>query len=399
MVRQSRTIERKKGGAHVARYIVNRSIQVLITFVIFVAATYVLLEAQPGDYAQVYLQNPRLNAEQRERLAANFGLDRPVHERFLIYMANLARGDLGISFQYYPKPVSEVIAERAPRTLVLFVTATIVSFYVGFVTGKILAWQRGGFTEYLITLGGATLFTIFVPWFALLMIWLFAYTLDWFPIGKFITPQLWRRSPVEANVLFNQILIVAFAGSLALCALVAATRRLSSRMRALLRWGGLALALGLAAGYWALNGLSVYVLDILKHIILPVLTLTLVNFAGTMLLTRNSMLETLREDYITTARAKGLPERVIRDRHAARNALLPVVTTLVFALATALGGGIITENIFSWPGMGEALLAASQTSDIPTAMGCVLVVGILALIGHLVVDVLYAYLDPRVRYT
>jgi peptide/nickel transport system permease protein len=358
----------------------------------------VLLEAQPGDYSQTFIDNPRLTPSQREALERNFGLDEPVHVRFTKYVGNLLRGDLGISYQYYPKPVTQVIAERAPRTLVLFITSTVVSFYVGFMAGKVLAWQRGRSLEYAITLGGATLFTIFLPWFALLMIWLFAYTLDWFPIGKFISPQLWRRSPVEANVVFNNLLITALVGTIALVALFTLTRRRRPATRRALRWGGVALLLAVAAGIWALSGLGVYAVDMLWHIILPVLTLTLVNFAGTMLLTRNSMLETLREDYITTARAKGLPEHVIRDKHAARNALLPVVTTLVFALATALGGGIITENIFSWPGMGEALLLSAQTSDIPTAMGCVLVVGILALVAHLVVDVLYAFLDPRIRY-
>jgi len=117
-----------------------------------------------------------------------------------------------------------------------------------------------------------------------------------------------------------------------------------------------------------------------------------------MLLTRNSMLETLREDYILTARAKGLSGRVVRDRHAARNALLPVVTSLVLNLAAVIGGGIITETIFSWPGMGLTLLQAAQQKDIPLAMGALTFVGVLALIAHLVVDVLYAFLDPRIRY-
>jgi peptide/nickel transport system permease protein len=380
------------------RYILGRTLQVLLTFGLFVVLTYVLLEAQPGDYSQTFIDNPRLTPAQREALERNFGLDEPVHVRFTKYIGNLLRGDLGISYQYYPKPVTEVIAERAPRTLVLFITSTIVSFYVGFMAGKILAWQRGRALEYVITLGGATLFTIFLPWFALLMLWLFAYTLDWFPIGKFISPQLWRTAPVEANVVFNNLLLTALVSTIALVALMVATRRRTPHIRRLVRWGGLALLLGAIAATWAWSGLGRYAVDMLWHIILPVLTLTLVNFAGTMLLTRNSMLETLREDYITTARAKGLPEHVIRDKHAARNALLPVVTTLVFALATALGGGIITENIFSWPGMGEALLLSAQTSDIPTAMGCVLCVGILALVAHLVVDVLYAFLDPRIRY-
>jgi peptide/nickel transport system permease protein len=118
-----------------------------------------------------------------------------------------------------------------------------------------------------------------------------------------------------------------------------------------------------------------------------------------MLITRNSMLEVLREDYILTARAKGLPEKIIRNKHAARTALLPVVTALVFALAFAMDGGVITETIFSWPGMGQTLVNAAGVEDIPMVVGALLFTGSLVLGGHLVVDVLYAYLDPRVRYS
>jgi peptide/nickel transport system permease protein len=151
--------------------------------------------------------------------------------------------------------------------------------------------------------------------------------------------------------------------------------------------------------YWVPSGLGRYALNILHHLSLPVLTLTLINFAGTMLLTRNSMLETLREDYITTARAKGLPDHVIRDRHAARNAMLPVVTTFVFSLAAAIGGGVLTETVFSWPGMGSTLIEAAQVQDVPMIMGGLVFVGSLTLLAHLVADVLYALLDPRIRYT
>jgi len=117
-----------------------------------------------------------------------------------------------------------------------------------------------------------------------------------------------------------------------------------------------------------------------------------------MLLTRNSMLETLREDYIMTARAKGLPEKVVRDKHAARNAMLPVITAFVFSLAATLDGGVITETVFSWPGMGLTLLTAATTEDIPMAIGALVFTGGLALTAHLVADILYAYLDPRIRY-
>jgi peptide/nickel transport system permease protein len=132
--------------------------------------------------------------------------------------------------------------------------------------------------------------------------------------------------------------------------------------------------------------------------VLPVATLTLISFAGTMLLTRNSMLETMREDYVMAVRAKGLPERMIRDKHVARNALLPVVTSFVFSLAFAIDGGVITETIFSWPGMGLTLVNAAQSEDLPLAVGAFVFTGIFALVAHLAADILYVFLDPRIRY-
>jgi peptide/nickel transport system permease protein len=150
--------------------------------------------------------------------------------------------------------------------------------------------------------------------------------------------------------------------------------------------------------YFWISPMRKYAGDILHHTILPVGTLTLVAFAGIMLLTRSSMLETLREDYILTARAKGLSEKSIRDRHAARNALLPVVTSLVLALAFVIGGGIVTETVFSWPGIGLLLFQAVLLEDIPLAMGTLSIIAVLALLGHLIADIIYVYLDPRIRY-
>jgi peptide/nickel transport system permease protein len=149
---------------------------------------------------------------------------------------------------------------------------------------------------------------------------------------------------------------------------------------------------------WALNPYGYLAGDILHHLVLPVATLTILNFAGTMLLTRTTMLETLREDYIMAARAKGIPERQVRDQHAARNALLPVFTNLIIALPFIMGGGIITETVFSWPGMGLTLLNASTSGDIPVVMGASLFLGVLSLFAHLISDITYAFLDPRIRY-
>jgi len=380
------------------RYILRRLAQAAVTFFIFITLSYFLLEAQPGDYGQIFLSNPKLTQAQRDALKAVFGLDRPPYERYFRYVTSLFQGNLGISFSNFPRQVVDIIKERAPRTLFLFLTATVVSFAIGFSAGKILAWKRGKFLEYIATVGGVTLYTVFTPWFGLMMIWIFAATLKLLPIGKFITPTLWRESPVEATLLFQQMLITVLIASVGLLLWFWATQRLRPDRRRPIRWLGLLAALAGLAAYWIPTGLTQYILDILYHLVLPVFTLACISFAGTMLLTRNSMLETLREDYIMAARAKGLPEKVIRDKHAFRNAMLPVVTSFVFSLAFAIDGGVITETIFSWPGMGLTLLEAALSQDTPMVMGGLVFTGTLALLAHLVADVLYAYLDPRIRY-
>ena len=149
---------------------------------------------------------------------------------------------------------------------------------------------------------------------------------------------------------------------------------------------------------WAASGTGYLALDILKHMVLPIFTLTLVSFAGTMLLTRSSMLETIREDYVVAARAKGLPEKEVRDRHAARNALLPVVTSLVYSLVFAIDGSVIIEAVFSWPGLGQMLLSAVLAEDLPLVLGAFVFIGLFALVAHFLADVLYVFLDPRIRY-
>ncbi len=379
-------------------YLARRAGQILVTLFLFVTLSFFLIQAQPGNYASFYALNPKLSPEVKAQLEAAFGLDQPAWQQYLTHLKNYLTGDFGISFSHYPRSVVDVILERLPRTVVLFLTATVASFYTGFLLGKAIAWRRGGALEYTATVSGAFLFTVFTPAFALMMIWLFSFKLGWFPLGKFLDPLLWRDAPVAANQVFNNLLLTAGAFSLFVLLALLVARRIGRRQRR--RW--LLPTIGLAAAAipvaWAFSGTGLLGLDIVKHMVLPIATLTLISFAGTMLLTRNSMLETLREDYITAARAKGLPEKVIRDRHAARNALLPVVTSLVFSLAFAIDGGVITEAIFSWPGMGQTLLNAVLSEDLPLALGALVFVGIFALIAHLVADVLYVYLDPRIRY-
>lgn len=384
------------------KYLGKRILQIIITLLLFQIVTYILMDAQPGDIADLLTMNPDIPPGERERLRQDLGLNKPPLERAVTYIGNFYRGDLGVSFSQYPRPVIEIIMERLPRTLVLFLTASIVSFWTGFSTGKVLAWKRGGFIEYSSTLIGVILYTVFTPWFALMMIWLFSVQLGLLPGGKFLDPIKWLNTPegLTANVIFGRMILTASIAAAVMVIGLWLSSRLPRRLKPFGRWTSIIVPYAAAVLYWAVGtgGLGVYAWDILSHLVLPVLTVTLIAYGGNMLLTRTSMLETMREDYILTAKAKGLPEKVVRDKHAARNALLPVWTGLVFSIGSSVSGGIITETIFSWPGIGLTLLNSVQVEDIPLAMGALQITGVLTLVSHLVADVGYAFLDPRIRY-
>ena len=379
-------------------YLIRRAGQMALTLFLIITLTFFLVQAQPGDYATFYALNPDLPPEVREQLKASFGLDKPLWQQYLVHMKNTFTGNFGVSFGHYPRPVLEVLAERLPRTAVLFLSATAVSFYVGFFLGKAIAWRRGGVLEYAATISGATLFTAFTPAFALMMIWIFAFRLGWLPVGKFLNPLIWRGAEVSANHVFSYMLLTAAAFVVFVFLAFLLTRKMrrfgTGRVPVILMGLG-ACAIPIV---WAFTGIGYLALDILRHMILPIATLTLISFAGTMLLTRNSMLETMREDYVMAARAKGLPEKAVRDRHAARNALLPVITSLVYSLIFAIDGSVIIEGVFSWPGTGLTLLEAVRSEDLPLVMGAMVFIGLFSLLAHVIVDILYVYLDPRIRY-
>ena len=383
------------------KFLLGRLVQMAILFVAFLSLVWLLLQLMPGDISDTLVGNPDIPLSARLALKERLGLNEPLWNQYLAYITNFFRGEMGVSFSRYPEEVSTILWNALPRTLVLFLTATIFAYWLGFKTGKLIAWRRGAKTEQGLIVSGIFLQTVFYPWFAIVMLWTFGFFIGWFPIGRFITASLWQGAPYLANDIFGQmILSVVLTGFLYLIArylIRRYSRNLVTQTR-LAQVIGIVLVGGLLL-FWYVNPAQVYVTDIAHHTMLPVITLGLVAFGATMLLTRAAMLETLGEDYILTARAKGLPDSVIRDRHAARNALLPVTTSLVLALAFVIGGGIVTETIFSWPGMGLIFLQAINVSDIPLAVGALSITGVLALFGHLLADILYAVLDPRIRIT
>jgi peptide/nickel transport system permease protein len=381
------------------KFLAGRLVQMAILFVAFLSLVWLLLQAMPGDISDTLIGNPDIPLEARLAMRDRLGLDEPLWNQYITYITNFFRGDMGVSFSRYPQEVAAVLWQALPRTLVLFLTATMLAYWLGFKSGKLIAWNRGRRTEQGLITSGIFLQTVFYPWFAIVMLWTFGYFFGWFPIGRFIDADLWRGAPFDSNVVFGEMIVSVTITMLVYAVGRYLIGRLSNNLvtQARLNQALGILAVGALILFWWVNPAQAYVADIAHHTMLPVITLGLVAFGATMLLTRAAMLETLGEDYILTARAKGLPDNVIRDRHAARNALLPVTTSLVLALAFVIGGGIVTETIFSWPGMGLIFLQAIGVSDIPLAVGALSITGVLALFGHLIADILYAVLDPRIR--
>lgn len=313
--------------------------QIFITALIILVLMFILFRIMPGDPAAMLL-DPKWPKEAKDILRRQYGLDKPLHIQFYLYLKNITKGDFGKSF-YYGEDVFKIIKEKLPNTILLFTTATLLSFFLGFYLGKVIAWRRNTLTENILTFISLFFYSIFIPWFGLIMIWIFSYHLGWFPIGGLLTPEVFL-SP-DATLLKK-------------------------------------------------------ILDVLHHLFLPCFVLTLMSFAGSMLLMRSSMLEVLQEDYIITAYAKGLKENVIRDKHAARNALLPMVTAFTLSLAGSLSGGVLTEVVFSYPGLGRELVSATLNYDYPLAQASFIFLSFVILFANLISDILYAYLDPRVRY-
>ncbi|MBT8350905.1 MAG: ABC transporter permease [Deltaproteobacteria bacterium] len=321
------------------KYIGRRLIQIAIIFFVILTVLFLLFRLAPGDPVS-RMVDPDMTPEDAEHLISQLGLDKPLGIQYLYYLKNFYTGNFGESF-HYGRPVVEIIGDRLPNTILLFTTAIILSALVGVFLGKIASWHKGETTDTVMTIGALATHTIFLPWLGLILIWIFAYKLDWFPITGMLSEEVWLDPD---------------------------------------------------AGFFT------KVMDVIHHMILPLSTLFLIHFGSYLLIMRSSMLETLKEDYIITARAKGLPEKVIQNHHAAPNAALPVVTSVGLSLAFSINGGALTETIFTWPGIGRELVMAVSQNDYPLAQASFLLIAIVVLLSNLVVDTLYAYFDPRIRY-
>ncbi len=382
------------------KYIGKRLLQILILLVIYVAVVFFLLHSMPGGIKAMLTMNPNLTPQARDAILHAFGLDQSLWVQFLTYLKNVFTLNLGISFSFYPASVWSIIAERLPRTIFLFTTATLISFFIGFNSGKSLAWKRGKASEYVATVIGVITYTVFTPLLIFVLIWFFGAYLGILPINQFLNPNLWINVSFDAQTVFLYLLLTVSLVGAAMLFSFAIAQKVSHRVKTkkIIFYTSTAIASALSIFWWAISPYGIYGADIVWHMVLPVLSVTIISYAGTMLVMRDSMLETIKEDFITTARAKGLSDKVVRDKHAARTAMLPVITNFVLSMGFVVSGGVITESLFSWPGMGMTLLNATLGKDYPLASGALIFTGIFVLFAHLVVDIVYAFLDPRIRY-
>ena len=320
------------------KYILSRMIQIIITFFIVMSIIFLLFRVIPSDPTS-FLLTPSMTAEAKETIREQFGLNEPIITQYYLYFKNFFHGNFGNSF-YSGRPVISIIKERMLNSIFLLTTAVILSYIIGITIGKAIAWKRGSKTEKFFVGLGLWFYTMFTPWLGILFLWIFAFKLHLFPLGGMITPEIWLTNPP----------------------------------------------------------LIKKICDLIHHLILPLTTYTLLWFGGRMLLMRNSMLETLKEDYIITARAKGLKEKDIRDKHAARNAMLPIVTAFAISLSFSIAGAVLIETVFSWPGIGRTIVEATLRQDYPLVQGAFTVITIVVLIANFMADIAYAYLDPRISY-
>jgi peptide/nickel transport system permease protein len=309
-----------------------------ITLFAMMTIMFFLFRLLPGDPTMTVVSSAMYPRAQ-EAMKAQFGLDRPLIEQYLIYLRNYATFDFGYSFHSSLK-VNEMLAGRMVNTLILILPSMIVAYGLGVLLGAFLAWSRGGRAEATVVLAATAFQAAPLFWVGMLAILLFSIRLGWFPPGHIVPPgafpePTWRMylSP-----------------------------------------------------------------EFFHHLALPFIVHTAYQICFPMLLMRSSMLNTIGEDFIEFARIKGLRERRILFHHAARNSLLPVATTIPMILGWALAGSVVIETVFSWPGLGLMMVEAVQRSDYPVVQAAFFLIAILTVLGTFVADLIYGLLDPRIVY-
>lgn len=318
------------------QYLTRRLCYSGISFLVCVSLTFFLLHLMPGDYISNYLLwlSNKVPQEAVEQFYHQFGLDLPLYEQYLLYIVNILQGQWGYSYAY-SQPVFSLIMEKLSWSLILLVPATILGILIGTFLGAWSGWKSGGKKDLAIFNIMIIIRAIPEFWWAIMAVMVFSFYLQWFPLG----------------------------------------------------------------GYASISVLStgISIPDVLHHAVLPVTLMAFFIATGNYYVMRNSMIAVIGEDYITTARAKGLDERGILWRHALKNALLPMITITTFECAAIITGNVFVETIFSWPGIGYLTTESLRMRDLPLLEGIFLLDSLFTIGAMLVADILSSMIDPRIR--
>ena len=320
-----------------SRFIGRRIMFAVPTIFALITAVFLMVHSAPGDPISFITGDADMGDEQLAQLRVDYGLDKPLTTQYLIYVGKMFKGDLGSSYRYR-EPVLDLILDRVPATLTLMVPALAIFISLGIILGTFAARHPNSTGDLALT--GVALFGWSVPvfWLGQLLVIIFSLKLGWFPTQGMVNLR-------ASHAGFDRLL------------------------------------------------------DIAIHLALPAMALGVRFLALSTRMTRTGMMQVMRLDYMTTARAKGLPERVVLSRHALPNALLPVITILGMNIGTMLTGSVLVEVVFAWPGMGRLLYDGVLARDYPLITGIILVTSIVVILINLITDILYAVVDPRIRYT
>ena len=303
---------------------------------------FFVLALAPGDPTAAYL-NPNIPAEVVEQLRRNFGLDQPIYVRYFKWLGQFLTGNWGFSFAQ-SRPVADILLEALPNTLILATASLVLVFIVGILIGVLQAVRQYSFIDGFLSVTSLFFYSMPSFWLALMLMLIFA-----------LKAHEWN-------------------------------------------WPIALPPTGVTSVDYDFLSSGAQIRDRIAHLVLPVMTLTLALAAGVARYTRGQMLEVIRQDFVRTARAKGLPERTVIMKHALRNSLIPVVTLLGLYLPLLFSGAVFVEVIFAWPGMGRVIVDAIFQRDYPLVMATSFLFAVMVVLGNLLADVLYAVVDPRIRY-
>jgi peptide/nickel transport system permease protein len=317
------------------RYLFRKSMHAAATLFFVLAFNFVLFRVMPGDPISLLTRSERLTPADVADLRAEYGLDQPLPQQFVNYLGDVLTFDLGVSLRS-GVPVSTLIGERVWPTVLLVGIGTLLATVLGVLIGIKGGWSRGSRFDTTTLYGSLLLYAMPEGWLGMLLLITFAGTLGWLPAGGYQSDE-------------------------------------------------------------SLSGFA-HVIDVANHLLLPCLTLTLGYIGEYAIVMRSALLETVNEDYIQTARAKGLSDRMVRRRHAVPNAILPTFTLIFLSFGYLLGGAIVIEAVFSWPGLGQLTYQSISQLDYPVIQAIFLITSAMVILFNLAADLMYGLLDPRVRH-